>query len=126
MFAALQHDGPVVFAEHKLLSETWLEFLGSGGRRTVQFDVPAEGRRGPVPHKWKPLPIGKAMLRREGRDVTLASLGVGVHRALEAAEFLEKDGVSASVLDLRTVSPLDKKQSLCEAVARTGNLLVSR
>ncbi len=123
MYAALQHDGPVVFLEHKLLSETFLEFLGSGGRLTVQFDVPAEGRRGPVPHKWKPLPIGKAVLRREGRDVTLASLGVGVHRALEAAEFLEKDGVSASVLDLRTVSPLDKT-ALCEAVARTGNLLV--
>ena len=123
IYAAMQHDGPVVFLEHKLLSETFLEFLGSGGRPTVQFDVPASGRRGPVPNKWEPLPIGKAVLRRAGRDLTLVSLGVGVHRALEAAEFLEKEGVSASVLDLRTVSPLDKA-ALCEEVARTGKLVV--
>ena len=63
------------------------------------------------------------MLRREGGDVTLVSVGVGVHRSLEAADILEKEGVTASVLDLRTVSPLDK-EALCEAVARTGHLLV--
>jgi pyruvate/2-oxoglutarate/acetoin dehydrogenase E1 component len=63
------------------------------------------------------------VLRREGKDVTLASVGVGVHRALEAAELLEKDGVIASVLDLRTTSPLDKT-AVCEAVAQTGHLLV--
>src|SRR5512143_43119 len=45
MTAALQHDGPVIFLESKLLSESWLEFLGSGGRRTVQYDIPAEGAR---------------------------------------------------------------------------------
>jgi pyruvate/2-oxoglutarate/acetoin dehydrogenase E1 component len=123
MLAALQHDGPVIFLEHKLLSESYLEFLGSGGRRTVQYDVPAQGARGPVPHKWAPLPIGKAVLLREGNNVTLVSVGVGVHRALEAAEILEKEGIAASVLDLRTVSPLDKA-ALCEAVARTGHLLV--
>jgi len=123
MLAALQHDGPVIFLEHKLLSESYLEFLGSGGRRTVEYDVPAEGGRGLVPNKWVPLPIGKAVLRREGSDMTLVSVGVGVHRALEAAEMLEKEGIRASVLDLRTVSPLDKG-TLCEAVARTGHLLV--
>ena len=62
MLAALQHDGPVIFLEHKLLSESWLEFLGSGGRRNIEYDVPAEGTRGPVPRKWEPLPIGKAAL----------------------------------------------------------------
>jgi acetoin:2,6-dichlorophenolindophenol oxidoreductase subunit beta len=123
MLAALKYNGPVVFLEHKLLSESYLEFLGSGGRRNVQYDVPLEGARGAVPNKWSPIPIGKAILRREGKDVTLVSSGVGVHRALKAAEFLEKDGVSASVLDLRTVSPLDRI-SLCDAVARTGHLLV--
>ena len=61
MLAALQHDGPVIFLEHKLLSETWLEFLGSGARRTVQYDVPAEGAKGAVPRKWEPVPIGKAV-----------------------------------------------------------------
>jgi acetoin:2,6-dichlorophenolindophenol oxidoreductase subunit beta len=123
MLAALQHDGPVIFLEHKLLSETWLEFLGSGARRTVHFDVPAEGAKGAVPQKWAPLPIGKAVLRREGSDVTIISVGVGVHRALEAAQALESEGISAGVLDLRTVSPLDKT-TVREAVAQTGRLLV--
>lgn len=81
MLAALQHDGPVIFLEHKLLSETWLEFLASGARRTVQYNVPAEGAKGAVPQKWEPLPLGKAILRRAGSDVTIVSVGVGVHRA---------------------------------------------
>ncbi len=123
MLAALQHDGPVIFLEHKLLSETWLEFLGSGARRTVQFDVPAEGVKGPVPKKWKALPIGKAIFRRTGDDVLIVSIGVGVHRAVEAARALETEGISAGVLDLRTISPLDKT-AVCDAVAQTGRLLV--
>jgi pyruvate/2-oxoglutarate/acetoin dehydrogenase E1 component len=123
MLAALQHDGPVIFLEHKLLSETWLEFLGSGGRHTVQFDVPGDGARGAVPESWEPLPIGKATLRRSGSDVTIVSVSVGVHRALEAAEELESEGISAGVLDLRTVAPLDRT-AVCEVVAKTGRLLV--
>ena len=123
MLAALQHDGPVLFLEHKLLSETCLEFLGSGARRTVQYDVPAEGAKGEVPRKWSPVPIGQAVLRREGDDLTIASVGVGVHRALEAAQTLDSEGVSAGVLDLRTVSPLDKT-TVRQAVAQTGRLLV--
>lgn len=123
MTAALQQDGPVIFLEHKLLSETWLEFLGSGGRKTVQYDVPAEGATGPAPKRWQPLPIGQAVLRRAGSDVTLVSVGVGVHRALEAAEVLERDGISAGVLDLRTVSPLDKT-AVYQTTAATGRLVV--
>jgi pyruvate/2-oxoglutarate/acetoin dehydrogenase E1 component len=123
MLAALRHDGPVIFLEHKLLSETWLEFLGSGARRTVQFDVPAEGARGTVPERWEPVPFGKAAVRRAGGDLTIVSVGVGVHRALEAAKALETEGISAEVLDLRTISPLDKV-AVCEAVARTRRLLV--
>jgi pyruvate dehydrogenase E1 component beta subunit len=123
MLAALQHDGPIIFLEHKLLSETWLDFLGSGARRTVQFDIPAEGAKGVVPEKWEPLPIGKSVLRRAGSDVTIVSVGVGVHRALEAAQSLESEGISIGVLDLRTVSPLDKT-AICKAVAQTGHLLI--
>ncbi len=123
MLAALQQDGPVIYLEHKLLSETWLEFLGSGGRRTVQYDIPEAGRQGAVPEKWEPLPIGKAALRRPGSDVTLISVSLGVHRALEAAQTLEAEGISAGVLDLRTVSPLDKA-AICEAVSQTGRLVV--
>jgi pyruvate dehydrogenase E1 component beta subunit len=123
MTSALQHDGPVIFLEHKLLSEIWLEFLGSGGRKTVQYDVPKDGLRGAVPRKWSPVPIGQSKLRRPGSDITLVSVGVGVHRSLEAAEGLEKEGISAGVLDLRTISPLDKA-TLCKEVKRTGRLLV--
>jgi len=123
MLAALRHDGPTVFLEPKLLSESWLEFLGSGGRKTVPYDVPPQGARGPVPQRWEPLPIGKAVLRRTGRDVSIVSVGVGVHRAGEAADSLQEEGISADVLDLRTVAPLDAS-SLCEAVARTGRVLV--
>lgn len=123
MLAALQHDGPIIFLEHKLLSETWLEFLGSGARRTVQYDVPAEGAKGAVPRKWIPIPIGQAVLRRAGSDVTIVSVGVGVHRALEAAQALESEGILAGVLDLRTVSPLDRK-AVCDEVTQTGRLLV--
>jgi pyruvate/2-oxoglutarate/acetoin dehydrogenase E1 component len=123
MLAALEHDGPVIFLEHKLLSETWLEFLGSGARSTVQYDVPVDGGKGAVPEMWEPLPISKAVLRRAGDDVTIVNVGVGVHRALQAADSVEAEGISAAVLDLRTISPLDKK-ALCEAVAHTGRLLV--
>ena len=123
MLAALQHDAPVIFLEHKLLSESWIEFLGTGGRSTVGYDVPEEGRRGVVPRPWETVQIGKAVQKRPGADITIASLGVGVHRALEAARALEPEGISAGVLDLRTVSPLDKS-SVCEAVAQTGRLLV--
>jgi pyruvate/2-oxoglutarate/acetoin dehydrogenase E1 component len=122
MLAALEHPGPVIFLEHKLLSETWLEFLGSGGRPTVAYDVPPGGRRGPVPNRWEPIPIGEAVLRRQGEDLTMVSLGVGVHRALQAAETLDAERISAAVLDLRTVAPLDK-ECLCEAVAQSGRLL---
>jgi pyruvate/2-oxoglutarate/acetoin dehydrogenase E1 component len=123
MLAALQQDGPVLFLEPKLLSESWMDFLGSGGRRSVHFDVPAEGRKGAVPNKWEALPIGKAILRRAGDDITIVSVGVGVHRALEAAQSLEVEGISAGVLDLRSISPLDKA-GVCEAAAHTGRLLV--
>lgn len=123
MLAALQHGGPVIFLEHKLLSETNLEFLGSGARKTVHYDIPADGRKGMVPNKWEPVQIGKAVLRRAGMDATIVSVGVGVHRALEASKSLEAEGISAGVIDLRTVSPLDKT-TVCEEVAKTGCLLV--
>ena len=123
MLSALKHNGPVVFLEHKLLSETCLEFLGSGARKTVQYDVPENGNNGPVPEQWEPIPFGSAKLCRKGTDITVVSVGVCVHRALEAAQILEHEGISVEVLDLRTVAPLDKT-AVQDAVARTGRLLV--
>lgn len=122
ILAALSHDGPTVFLEPKLLSQSWLEFLGSGGRRTVRYDVPEAGARGPVPRRWEPLPVGKAAVRRQGRDLSIVGVGVGAHRSLEAAEALEREGISAEVLDLRTISPLDG-DAICESVSKTGRLL---
>lgn len=123
MLACLDWGSPVVFMEHKLISSVWLEFLGSGGRSTMTYDIPRAGTRGPVPNTWEPVPIGKAIVRRKGSDVTIVTLGVGVHRALEAAACLEAQGISASVLDLRTVSPLDK-EILYDELRHTGRLIV--
>jgi pyruvate dehydrogenase E1 component beta subunit len=122
MRTALDHDGPVVFMEHKLLSDVWLDALGRGGRDTVTFDIPAAGASAP-PGPPVPIPLGKARVARSGEDLTLVSLGVGVHRALQAAEALEARGLSIGVIDLRSVSPLDQG-CLREQVARTGRAVV--
>jgi len=123
MYAALRENAPVLFMEHKLLSESWLEFLGSGGRSSVSFDVPAAGTSGQVPEKWERDPLGRAALRRRGDDVSIVSIGVGVHRSLAAAEIMADEGISCEVIDLRTVSPLDR-QTVVSSVESTGRLLV--
>ena len=123
MLACLELGSPVIFMEHKLISSVWLDFLGSGGRDTVTYDVPKEGTQGSVPNVWEPIPLGKAKLWKNGSDITIATLGVGVHRALEAASLLEKQGISVGVLDIRSVSPLDK-EAVCEQVGRTKHLVV--
>jgi pyruvate/2-oxoglutarate/acetoin dehydrogenase E1 component len=123
MLAALEHEGPVIYLEHKLLADYWLAALGSGGRETVQFDVPAAGAQGSVPKAWEPTPLGKAATRRFGKDLTMVSVGVGVHRAIKAADKLQEEGISTEVLDLRSVWPLDET-AVCEATAKTGRLLV--
>ncbi len=123
MLAAIEEPGPVMFMEHKLLADYWLDVMGKGGRETVIFDVPEAGRFGPVPSEWTPLPLGKGVVRREGWDLTMISVGVGVHRALETAEILHQEGIQAGVIDLRSVWPLDI-DLVCEAVAKSGRLLV--
>jgi pyruvate/2-oxoglutarate/acetoin dehydrogenase E1 component len=123
MLSAIEHAGPVVYLEHKLLSDYWLDYLGSGGRKTVDFDVPSVGKHGPVPDKWETVPIGKAACVRDGKDLTIISVGVGVHRAVEAADKLKEQGLSIGVVDLRTVSPIDKL-TVCETVSKTGRVLV--
>jgi acetoin:2,6-dichlorophenolindophenol oxidoreductase subunit beta len=122
MLSALECGGPVIYMEHKLLSGYWLEYLGSGGRDNVSYDIPAAGLSGPVPDKWASLPLGKAITRLEGNDITMASVGVGVHRCLEAAALLKEKGLSTEVIDLRSVSPLDK-EAVCKSVSKTRRLL---
>jgi pyruvate/2-oxoglutarate/acetoin dehydrogenase E1 component len=123
MLAALAYDGPVIYLEHKLLSDYWLDYMGGGNRKNVSFDVPPDGAHGQVPKIWEPIPIGQGFIRREGEDLTIISVGVSVHRAIEAANILENQQISAQVIDLRTVTPLDK-QLIVGSVAKTGRMLV--
>jgi pyruvate dehydrogenase E1 component beta subunit len=123
MASALTHDGPVIFLEHKLLSEQMLEFLGRAGRNTVSFDLPADGVECEVPETPATVPLGSAKILRGGADITIVSLAVGVHRSLEAARLLETEGIECEVIDLRTVRPLDAV-TITAAVSKTGRLLV--
>ena len=123
MLGAIEHDGPVIYFEHKLLSDYWLDWMGGSKRKGVDFNVPPKGARGPIPRNWKPVPLGKASVWQEGTDLTIISLGVSVHRAMDAADRLEEQGISAGVIDLRSVVPLDKETIALE-VSKTGRMLV--
>ena len=79
--------------------------------------------KGPVPEGEHLVPFGKADVKREGRDVTLIAISRMVHVALKAAELLEAEGISAAVVDPRTLVPLDK-QGLIDAVCETGRAVV--
>jgi len=100
--AAIRSDDPVVFLENELVY----------GR---SFDVPKVDDY--------VLPIGKARIVREGKDVTLVSYSIGVGVALEAAEALAGEGIEAEVVDLRTLRPLDTATVL-ESLKKTNRLVV--
>ena len=124
MRAAIEAEGPVVYLEHKLLSAMWLEWLGGSRRATVTFDVPPEGATGVVADPPEFVPIGQARIRREGPDLVIVSVGVGVHRSLAAAECLAATHhLEATVIDLRTVTPLDVA-AIRTAAAHTHRVLV--
>ena len=80
--------------------------------------------RGAVPDGEYDIPFGQAAVRREGGDVTIIATGVQVPRALAAAETLAKEGISAEVVDPRTLEPLDKA-TLLASVKKTGRLVVT-
>jgi pyruvate dehydrogenase E1 component beta subunit len=69
------------------------------------------------------VPIGKADIKRPGRDLTVVTVSLMVHRALDAAEELAAEGIEAEVLDLRSIVPLDR-EAIVESVRRTRRLLV--
>ncbi|WP_341207167.1 pyruvate dehydrogenase complex E1 component subunit beta [uncultured Sphingomonas sp.] len=100
--AAIRSQDPVVFLENELLY----------GR---SFEIPKLD-------DWV-LPIGKARIMREGKDVTIVSYSIGVGLALEAAETLAGEGIEAEVVDLRTLRPLDK-QTVLKSLAKTNRLVV--
>ncbi len=102
LIAAIRDDNPVIFLEHKLL------YLGQ-----------AE----PVPEAPYAIPLGKAAIRRAGTDVTIVATQMMVGQALQAATRLEADGISAEVIDPRTLKPLDL-DTIVASVKRTNRLVV--
>ncbi len=97
---AIRDDDPVVFCED----------------RTIL------GARALVPEEEYTIPFGVADIKREGTDVTIVAIGGMVPRALAAAETLAQEGVSAEIVDPRTLVPLDK-QTILDSVAKTGHLV---
>ena len=69
------------------------------------------------------VPLGKARVAREGRDLSVITYAAMVHVALEAAESLSKEGIELEVVDLRTVSPLDR-EAIAETVRRTNKVII--
>jgi pyruvate dehydrogenase E1 component beta subunit len=112
LIGAIQNQNPVLFYEHKLL-------YPFGGPKNGQLESLNE----PVPEQAYTVPFGKAVLRREGRDVTVVANLLMLHRALQAAEQLHEQGIEAEVIDPRTLVPLDTK-TISESVRKTGRLLV--
>ena len=99
--ASIRDDNPVIFLEHKRL-----------------YSV-----KGPAPPADEVLPLGQARLARAGEDLTIVALGKGVADALAAADALAEAGLSAEVVDLRTIRPLDL-DTVLDSVSRTQRLLV--
>lgn len=123
MLSSINEDNPVIYFEHKLLADYWLDAMGIGGRTTVSFDVPERGVEGDVPDKWEPIPLGKSNQIKEGNDITIVSVGVGVHQSLKATHILEERGISAEILDLRCLAPLDI-EGLKNSVGKTEAVLI--
>ena len=111
--AAIRDDNPVLLFEHKLL-------YGSKGARAESGAIDASSE---IPDEDYIVPLGKGIVRREGTDVTIIGNLLMMHFALEAAKMLEGDGISAEVLDPRSLVPFDWE--LAEASARkTGRVVI--
>jgi pyruvate dehydrogenase E1 component beta subunit len=80
--------------------------------------------KGEVPHEDYTIPFGKADIKREGTDVTIVALAYQVHEALAAARTLEKEGISAEILDPRTLVPMDSA-AIRASVRKTGRLVIA-
>ncbi len=101
--SAIRSDDPVLFLEHKMLLNA----------------------KGEVPEEPYTLPLGKGVIEREGTDVTIVALQITVGMALKAAEQLEKEGISAEVVNLRTIKPYDE-EIIADSVAKTGRLVIAQ
>jgi len=110
MTSAIRDDNPVVFMFHKTLQGLgWMD----------QLDISV----GHVPEESYTVPLGKAKVVREGKDVTIVGIQMMTVYALEAAEKLAEEGISAEVIDLRSIVPLDK-ETILNSVKKTHRILV--
>lgn len=110
MTQAIRDDNPVMYFFHKgLMGLGWMSSPATAAT--------------PVPEAPYTIPFGKAEVKRAGGDLTIVTVGLMVHRALEAAAELEKKKISAEVIDLRTLVPLDR-EAVVVSVRKTGRLLV--
>ena len=100
--SAIRSDNPILFCEHKQLYQT----------------------KGDVPEGDYTIPIGVADVKRPGKDVTVIAVGLMVRRALEAAEMLEKEGISVEVIDPRTLVPFDK-ETVFQSISKTHHVVIA-
>jgi pyruvate dehydrogenase E1 component beta subunit len=110
MVSAIRDDSPVIYMYHKGLQG--MGWLGTEPAATVH-----------VPEESYSIPFGKAAVVREGTDVTIVGVAMGVHNGLKAADKLAAQGISAEVVDLRTLVPLDR-DTIFNSVKKTGRLIV--
>jgi len=99
--SSIRDNDPVIFFEQKTMYEL----------------------KGKVPTGEYTIPIGKADIKREGRDVTIVATGLMIHKAISAAERLEKEGISAEIVDPRTLLPLDE-DTIIRSVKKTGRVVI--
>lgn len=111
--AAVRDDNPVLIFEHKLL-------YGSKGPRSESGTVDASSE---IPEGDYTVPIGKGIIRREGTDVTIVATLLMMHRAMEAAALLERQGISAEVIDPRSLVPFDW-DLVKSSVAKTNRVVI--
>jgi acetoin:2,6-dichlorophenolindophenol oxidoreductase subunit beta len=110
MISAIRDDNPVLYFFHKgIMGLGWM--------------TPNPRATGEVPEEAYTVPIGTADVKRQGSDLTIATVSLMVHRTLDAAEDLAAEGIDAEVLDLRSLVPLDR-EAICESVRKTHRLLV--
>ncbi|MFL7814400.1 MAG: alpha-ketoacid dehydrogenase subunit beta [Anaerolineales bacterium] len=101
LISSIRDDNPVVFIEHKLLYKT----------------------KGDVPEEMYEIPLGKADIKREGKDLTIIATAIMVKKSLEAAEVLAGEGIDVEVVDPRTLRPLDT-ETIVNSVKKTGKVLI--
>jgi pyruvate dehydrogenase E1 component beta subunit len=101
LLASIRDPNPIIFVEHKLLYKT----------------------KGPVPEEQYTIPLGKAEVKRQGRDLTVVATSIMARRALEAAEKLAKEGIEVEVVDPRTLKPLDEG-TVIQSVIKTSRVLI--